>query len=67
MITATEIWYVQIITLVVGHISAIVLAHDRALVVYRDPQKATRSQIAMLVVMVAFTSLGLWLLSVSNS
>ena len=40
------------------------LAHDRALKVFPDPKEATRSQYWMLVVMVAFTSLGLWLLSV---
>ena len=39
------------------------LAHDRALVVYRQPGDATRSQVWMLAVMVAFTCLGLWLLS----
>ena len=43
------------------------LAHDRALALYRSPRGATRSQIVMLVVMVVFTSLGLWLLSVSNT
>jgi hypothetical protein len=67
VITATEIWYVQVIALVGGHVSALVLAHDRALVVYRSAKAAVRSQICMLALMVGFTSLGLWLLSVSNS
>jgi hypothetical protein len=67
VITATGIWYVQVVALVVGHAAALALAHDRALVVYRSPRGATRSQVVMLVVMIAFTSLGLWLLSVSNS
>jgi hypothetical protein len=58
---------VQVVTLVIGHIGALVLAHDKALVLYRTPRGATRSQIVMLAVMVCFTSLGLWLLSVSNS
>ena len=53
----------QIAALVVGHVSALVLAHDRALVVYGSPRDATRSQIVMLMVMVVFTVLGLWLLS----
>jgi tellurite resistance protein TehA-like permease len=66
VVSATAIWYVQVIALVVGHVAALVLAHDRALVVYEDPRKATRSQIAMLVVMVIFTCLGLWLLSAAN-
>ncbi|MEA2295025.1 MAG: hypothetical protein QOE86_2664 [Solirubrobacteraceae bacterium] len=67
VVSATAIWYVQVAALVIGHVSGLVLAHDRALALYRSPRGATRSQIVMLVVMVAFTSLGLWLLSVSNS
>jgi hypothetical protein len=63
VVSATGIWYVQIGALVVGHVSALVLAHDRALVVYGSPRAAARSQIVMLLVMVGFTVLGLWLLS----
>jgi hypothetical protein len=62
-ITATGIWYVQVAALVIGHICGLILAHDRALALYKDPREATRSQYWMLAVMVAFTSLGLWLLS----
>ena len=39
------------------------LAHDRALVMYKRASQATRSQYWMLAVMVGFTSLGLWILS----
>ena len=46
-----------------GHVSALVLAHDRALILYGGARDASRSQIVMLIVMVAFTCLGLWLLS----
>ena len=60
---ATGIWYVQVGALVVGHVAALVLAHDRALELYGSAREATRSQIVMLVLMVAFTCLGLWLLS----
>jgi hypothetical protein len=67
VVSATGIWYVQVGALVCGHVAALVLAHDRALALYRSARGATRSQVVMLVVMVAFTSLGLWLLSVSNS
>jgi hypothetical protein len=48
---------------VIGHVAALVLAHDRALAVYGSPRAATRSQVVMLMVMVLFTLLGLWLLS----
>ena len=63
ILSATAIWYVQVLALVGGHVAALVLAHDRALVVYGSPKAATRSQIVMLVLMVCFTCLGLWLLS----
>ncbi len=63
LLSATGIWYVQVAALVLGHFCALVLAHDRALATWRDKRAATRSQYWMLLVMVAFTSLGLWLLS----
>ena len=63
VVSATGIWYVQIGALVIGNVAALVLAHDRALVVYGSPKDAVRSQIVMLLVMVMFTVLGLWLLS----
>jgi hypothetical protein len=63
IVSATAIWYVQMLALVAGHVAALVLAHDRALVVYGSPKAAARSQIVMLVLMVCFTCLGLWLLS----
>jgi hypothetical protein len=65
VISATGVWYVQVGALVVGHVAGLALAHDRALVVYDNVREATRSQYWMLGVMVAFTSLGLWLLSAS--
>ncbi len=64
---ATLTWYVQVAVVVAGHASALVLAHDRALVLYDDPRAATRSQLWMLAVMIGFTSLALWLLSQANA
>jgi hypothetical protein len=63
LISYAAIWYVQVAALVSGHVGGLALAHDRALVLYRDPEEAVRSQYWMLAVMVAFTSFGLWLLS----
>ena len=63
VVSATGIWYVQVCALVIGHVAALVLAHDRALELYGSAKRATRSQVVMLVLMVAFTCLGLWLLS----
>jgi hypothetical protein len=63
ILTATAIMYVQLGTLVAGHVAGLVLAHDRALTVYGHARAATASQIVMLVVMVVFTLGGVALLS----
>jgi hypothetical protein len=63
LLSAGTVWAVQVIALVAGHVGGLVLAHDRALTTFPDHRRAMRSQRFMLVVMVGFTSLGLWLLS----
>ncbi len=68
LVSTQAIWYVQVAALVVGHVGGLVLAHDRALAVFRsDRHAAVRSQYWMLTVMVGFTCLGLWLLSAVNT
>jgi hypothetical protein len=59
----TVLWYLQVAFVLSGHLAAVVLAHDRALVVFDEPRQAMRSQYWMLGVMIAFTTLALWLLS----
>lgn len=65
-IAANTIWYIQIATLVAGHVTGLVLAHERALELYGDGPSASRSQYWMLAVMIGFTTLAMWLLSVAN-
>lgn len=67
VVSTTAIWYVQVGALVIGHVGGLVLAHDRAIALWQNAKSATRSQLAMLAVMVAFTCLGLWQLSVANA
>jgi hypothetical protein len=67
IIAGAGIWYVQVGALIAGHVSGLVLAHDRALAMYPNVKEAAQSQYWMLVVMVGFTSLGLWLLSAVNT
>jgi hypothetical protein len=82
-ISASQAWYFQVAALLAGHVAGLLLAHDRAVSLYRRqwaPDRARvgpggvlvlegrandaiRSQYWMLGVMVAFTCLGLWLLS----
>ncbi len=63
----TAIWYAQVAALVLGHFAALLLAHDKALATWDNPRVAIRSQYWMLLVMVAFTCLGLWFLSAAAS
>jgi len=67
LLSANTIWYVQVAALVTGHVTGLTLAHDRALTVYGDVDQASKSQRWMLLVMVAFTCLGLFLLSQANA
>lgn len=66
VIPSNTFWYVQIGIVIAGHVAALVLAHDRALALFRNTREAIRSQYYLLVVMIGFTSLALWLLSESN-
>ena len=67
IIGANATWYWQVGFVVVGHVAALTLAHDRALALYDQAKLAVRSQYWMLAVMVGFTSLALWLLSQANA
>lgn len=57
------IWYVQVASLVVGHVAGLAVAHDRAVSIFRERGDALRSQYAMLALMVLYTVGGLWVLS----
>jgi hypothetical protein len=67
IVGSNTVWYVQVAALVIGHVVALTLAHDRALGVYDDVRHASRSQYFMLAVMVGFTCFGLFLLSQANA
>ncbi len=59
---AFPVWYIQLATIIAGHIAGVVLAHDRALADFKGVG-AVRSQYAMLVLMVLLTGLGLFILA----
>ena len=61
------VWGLEILFVVAGHVAALALAHDRALVTEPDAERATRTQVPVLLVMVVFTSLALWLLASINA
>lgn len=64
-ISGKVIWWVQVAALLSGHVAGLVVAHDKATATWGRARAAAQSQLWMLVVMVGFTSLGLWLLSQS--
>jgi hypothetical protein len=55
-------WYVQVSALVVGHVLGLVLAHDRAVQLFRSARVALKTQYAILALMILYTVTGLWLL-----
>lgn len=59
---ALPTWYIQVGAIILGHVAAVVLAHDRALADFKGAG-AVRSQYAMLLLMVLLTSLGLFILA----
>ncbi|WP_146069209.1 hypothetical protein [Arthrobacter sp. ZGTC412] len=64
LVSAETIWAVQVAAIVIGHVVALALAHDRALELGRTHREALKSQGPMLVLMVLLTVAGLWSLSV---
>jgi hypothetical protein len=65
-ISGNAIWYVQFGAIVVGHVAALALGHDRALKIWGNNRDAAWSQVWMLVMMMFFSVLGLYLLSQAN-
>jgi hypothetical protein len=63
IVSPETIWYVQVISLTVGHVAGLAIAHDRAVALFQSRGDALRSQYPMLGLMVLYTVGGLWLLS----
>ena len=60
-VSPAAIAYVQVVAIVLGHLVAVVLAHDRALRLF-TPDDAHRTQVALGSVVVLFTGLAVFLL-----
>lgn len=58
-----SIWLSQVLLILLGHVAAVWLAHQEALRLERTGGTAVISQLPMLVLMVIFTSVGLWVLA----
>lgn len=57
------VWHTQVALIVLGHIVSVYLAHSEALKLFPNRRQALLSQIPMLFLMMAYTTLGLWILS----
>jgi hypothetical protein len=62
-VPARIVWHAQVGSIVFGHLVSVYLAHAQALRLFPGRRKALLSQFPMLVLMVAFTTAGLWILS----
>ena len=63
VLDAGTVWHTQVALILVGHIVGVYLAHAEAVRVFVDTRRAALSQLPMLLLMVLFTTLGLWILS----
>jgi hypothetical protein len=63
VVEVDTIWHTQVGLILLGHIVSVYLAHVEALRCFPDSRRAALSQLPLLVLMVMFTTLGLWILS----
>jgi hypothetical protein len=63
ILDANFVWHSQVSFILLGHIASVYLAHIVSLQLFPSQKKAILSQIPMLVLMVAYTMIGLWILS----
>ncbi len=63
IIGAKFVWYAAVVSIVLGHIFAVGVAHFMALRVFETAKAALRSQYPYLILMVAYTMVSLWILS----
>jgi hypothetical protein len=57
------VWHSQVALIVLGHVAAVYCAHLVALRIFPTRRAAALSQLPMLLLMVAFTVAGLWILA----
>jgi hypothetical protein len=60
---ASFVWHTQVGLILLGHLFSVYLAHVKALQIFPEKRKALWSQFPMLILMIVFTTVGLWILS----
>ena len=61
LVSPYVVWYSAVTLIVIGHVIAVFLAHVEALRVFGNRREALLSQIPMMLLMVAYTTLSLWI------
>jgi hypothetical protein len=61
------IWHIQVALILTGHLVSVCAAHMISLRVFSSRRQALLSQIPMLLLMIVYTSTGLWILSLHLS
>jgi hypothetical protein len=57
------IWHTQVVLMLAGHVAAVYLAHVTAVRLFPSQRLGVVSQVPMLILMVVYTCVGLWVLS----
>lgn len=63
ILSAQVVWHMQVGLIVLGHILGVYVAHVESLRLFANERRALVSQLPMLALMMIFTTLGLWILS----
>jgi hypothetical protein len=63
ILAAGTVWHTQVALILIGHILGVYVSHVEALRVFRGTRRAIVSQLPMLMLMILFTTAGLWILS----
>jgi hypothetical protein len=66
-LSGAGVWWIQVALIVFGHVVAVVEAHRISMTVQRRPRSALVAQAPLVILMVAYTFSGLWVLGQSLS
>jgi hypothetical protein len=67
MLDMGTVWHTQVGVIVIGHAVGLYVAHRDALTLFNSRKSVVASQLPMLGLMMSFTTLGLWILSLPLS
>lgn len=61
------IWHMEVGLILIGHLVSVCVAHLISLRVFHSRRQALLTQVPMLILMMVYTSVGLWILSLHLS